>query len=442
MPSVSRSSLSERTESAIHSWSQCIEPWYFAYALAGVTMAGLAPILLPLTVSRIGSAGHIGLVMAAFNLGGFTAPLWGSLSDRYRLHRLLLTLGLLTTTIGLVAFPFVTSVLGWLGLALLQGVGIASASTVANLFVVESHPKEEWDERIGWLQTFFGGGQVVGLMLASVLSRAELTKGLVTAAGLTALAALLGWLTTQTPRGSLTPKPTLLDPARHTEWVPGSPQRAFHHLGKEALQQSRKVLRSSFGRFLAIWLITFGGSAAVFSLYPVMMEQVFGVAPGLSSAAYAVAAGLSLTLYSLAGQWTDRLGASRVLGIGLGVRLLAFMSLLVIGLLSLGGEKWLALVAFGFVVLSWSLLTVSGTALTARLTIISEGEGMGLYNAITALAGVAGAALGGWSSGQWGYIAAPALAGGSVALGLLLVLPSPLSRETTIADSRRSDDRH
>jgi MFS family permease len=67
-----------------------VEPWYWAYALLGLTAAGVTPILLPLAVSRMGSAADIGLVMAAISLGGMLAPLWGRLADQYRLHRLLL----------------------------------------------------------------------------------------------------------------------------------------------------------------------------------------------------------------------------------------------------------------------------------------------------------------------------------------------------------------
>ena len=62
-------------------WWHWLEPWYLAYGLQGATVAGLAPILLPLAVSTQGSAAHVGLVMAAFNLGGLLAPLWGGLAD-------------------------------------------------------------------------------------------------------------------------------------------------------------------------------------------------------------------------------------------------------------------------------------------------------------------------------------------------------------------------
>jgi MFS family permease len=398
-----------------------VEPWYLAYALQGATVAGLTPILLPLAVSRTGNAAHIGLVMAAVSLGGLSAPLWGGLADRYRLHRWLLAGGLVLTAGSLAAFPFTTQPGVWFILALLQGIGAAAAATVANLFVVEGHPKREWDERIGWLQTFYGGGQVAGLLLAGALSATHLRTGLLVAAGLTALGALVGLSTAHTPpRPKRGPRPVLLHPARHGEWSLSSPQRLFHHLTARTLKVLGTALRSPFGLFLLAWLLAFGGSAAVFSLYPVLMQQLFGVAPGVSSSVFALAAGLGLLLYSPAGTWSDRWGPARVLRAGFGLRMLAVAGLLGLGLVQFGGASWLALGAFLLIVLSWSLLTVSGTALTAKLSPVGEGEGMGIYNAVTAVAGVLGSVLGGWAAGLWSYNAASAMAAGGVALGLLL----------------------
>jgi predicted MFS family arabinose efflux permease len=110
-----------------------------------------------------------------------------------------------------------------------------------------------------------------------------------------------------------------------------------------------------------------------------------------------------------------------VLWSALGVRLVAFLGLLGLGLTHVGAAPWLALLAFLFVVLAWSLLSVGGTALTARLSPVGEGEGLGIFNAVTAVAGVIGAALGGWVAGQWGYNAVSGLAAGGVGLGLLLL---------------------
>jgi DHA1 family tetracycline resistance protein-like MFS transporter len=400
----------------LSSWRRWVEPWYLAYALLGATVAGVVPILVPLTVSRVQNASEVGLVMAAVSLGGLTAPVWGTLADHHRLHRSLLAGGLLTTALALAVFPFTTWPIVWLGLALLVGLGAAAAATVANLFVVEAHPQIEWDDRIGWLQTFYGGGQVGGLLLAGAFSQVHPRNGLLVAAGLTALAVVPGWFTTQTPAGPLIPKPILLHPARHGEWAIGSPQRVFHHLRWSALGQ----MGSPFGLFLLAWLLSFAGAAAMFSLYPVLMQQLYGVSPGLSSIGFGVAAGSALALYSPAGRWSGRYGPARVLELALGVRLLAFVGLLVLGVTHPGDRGWLALLVFLFVVLTWSLLSVSGTALTAQLSPANEGQAMGLFNATTAVAGVLGAVLGGWSAGRWGYVAALGLAVLGVACGLML----------------------
>jgi len=399
-----------------------VEPWYLAYALLGATTAGLVPILLPLTVSRGHSATEVGLVMAALSLGGLTAPLWGGLADQHRLHRWMLAGGLLVTALGLAAFSLVTAPAVWLGLALIQGIGTAAAATVANLFVVEIHPQAEWDARIGWLQTFYGGGQVGGLFLAGALGQTHLRLGLLMAAALAALAVLPGWVSTQTPSQLLPTRPVLLHPARHGEWAISSPQRLFHHLTWRGVERMGIALRSPFGLFLASWVLSFSGAAAIFSLYPVLMEQVFDVYPGRSSWAFGLAAGLGLVLYSPAGRWSGRLGPARVLRMALGVRLVACLSLLALGFSRSGGRGWAALLAFVFVVLAWSLLSVSGTALAAELSPVGEGEGMGLFNAATAVAGVMGSAAGGWIAGRWGYPPALGLAVLGVGSGLILAL--------------------
>ena len=68
----------------------------------------------------------------------------------------------------LAAMPFLPEILPWTALSFLAGAGTAAVATVATLFVVEFNPQDEWEPRIGWLQTFNGGGQVAGLLLAGI----------------------------------------------------------------------------------------------------------------------------------------------------------------------------------------------------------------------------------------------------------------------------------
>jgi len=304
-------------------------------------------------------------------------------------------------------------------LAAVQGLGTASAATVANLFVVEAHPKSEWDERIGWLQTFYGIGQVAGLLLAGLLTQIDFRVGLSATAGLSVLAALLGWFTTKTPPSQPELEVVLVHPAKHTESVFSSPPRLFHAPTLAGIKNLGLVLRSPFGVFLMIWLLAFAGPAAVFSQYPILMQKLYGVTPGTSSVAFAIIAALGLILYTPAGNWSEHYGATGVLRISIGLRLFAFIGLLWLGFSPAAGSLGLlALLAFAFVVWAWSLMSVSGTTLAARLSPVGEGQGLGIFNAITAVAGVLGALLGGWAAGLWGYNAIVLLALGGVALGL------------------------
>jgi MFS family permease len=119
------------------------EPWYLVYFVLGAAAAGIAPILLPLTIDVEGGASDVGLVMAVNGLGGLTAAVWGSLADRYGLHRVLCVGGALATATTFVGFAFLSGPAAWIVFAGVLGIGIAMAFTISNLFVVEASPKPE-----------------------------------------------------------------------------------------------------------------------------------------------------------------------------------------------------------------------------------------------------------------------------------------------------------
>jgi DHA1 family tetracycline resistance protein-like MFS transporter len=399
-----------------------IEHWYVSYALLGLSAAGLLPILLPLLAGRTGGAAEIGMVMAAFSLGGLTAPLWGDLADRFGVHQWLLVGGLAGTAAGAAMFPFSVSFVLQVALAFLSGAGLAASSTVANLFIVEVRPREEWDSRIGWLQTFYGGGQVIGLVLAGMIGQNAPEKGMWLAGGTAGVAILPALLGTRMDATLLRDRrPALSRPAHHAEWPVASPQHVYHHLDVHRLAAIFREIETPFWLFLAAWLLSFSGSAAMFSLYPVLMEHLYGVLPRASSIGYAVAAGLGLVLYAPAGRWSDRKGPQSVFRVGLALRIAAFAALIALFLVALPSRGWIAMLVFLFVVLAWSLLSVSSTALVACLSTQREGEAMGAFNAVTALSGVIGAALGGLLADSWGYSAVPVIGITGTLCGFLIM---------------------
>jgi MFS family permease len=400
-----------------------VEPWYAAYGLMGFLVAGVIPILLPLLAGAKGPA-VAGAVVAAVSLGGLSAPVWGELADRHRWHAASLIGGLAATAVASALLPFTEQPALWFLLAAVIGAGSAAAATVANLFVVEVHPRAEWDGRIGWLQTFYGTGQAAGLLAAAAMSAWNVRVAWGAAAAICAAAALIGWRTAGGVGARAGHRrPVLVYPARHAEGSILSPQRLFHSVNRRTLERLGGSLRSPFGIFLLTWLLGVGASAAVFSQYPLLMRQVFGIGPAASSLGFGAAAGVGMFLYAPAGGWGDRIGPGGVYRIGYGIRAAALLGMIALAVLpGTGFSGGAALAAFGIVVLAWSLISVSGTEITARLMPRAEGEGMGIFNAANALANIAGAAAGGWLAVVLGYGSLIGLAAAGVAAALILAV--------------------
>jgi predicted MFS family arabinose efflux permease len=113
-------------------------------------------------------------------------------------------------------------------------------------------------------------------------------------------------------------------------------------------------------------------------------------------------------------------GETRGVEEGLVMRLLAFLTMLSLGFIPMSSQSHLALAGVPLLVLPWSFLSVSSTALTAHLSPVGEGTGIGMLNATSAIAGMMGAMVGGWLAGHWGYHAVLGLAVVGQALGLAL----------------------
>ena len=79
-----------------------VEPWFLAYACLGVVQGGMLPVLLPLSA---GGSTNAGVIVGVMNLAGLTAPFWGHLADRRRLHRQVLLAGMLAALVALLFMP-------------------------------------------------------------------------------------------------------------------------------------------------------------------------------------------------------------------------------------------------------------------------------------------------------------------------------------------------
>jgi MFS family permease len=367
-------------------WRRWSETWFLTYGLLGIIAAGITPILLPQFINAHGNAGQVGLVMAAFNLGGLTAPLWGRLAER-RLHKELVLAGLVATALGLGLLPRSNAIGIWLVFALLEGAGITAISTVAGLLIVEQHPKDEWDQRMGWLMTTFGAGQVLGLLVASLFGGSSSGTGLYVG-----VAFLAGAFVVRVPH------------------VAASPGSVHHHLGHVSLSDAVTALRSPFGEFMLGFSLLTLASALIFIPYPLLFSKGYHVSPQASSLAFGIGAAVAIFWYPLAGDWSHSRGTLAILRSSFAARWISFIALLALVAVSFSARGVLAEASFLVTVNSWPFITVSATVLAAMLAPTDEGTTMGIYNGITALVNTLGALLAGLIASQFGYKSLPLFA--------------------------------
>jgi MFS family permease len=375
-----------------------IEPWFFAYACLGIVQGGMLPMLLPLSA---GGSTHAGAIVGVMNLAGLSSPFWGHLADRRRLHRRVLLAGMLVAAAALMLMPVQLGLPFKAALAAILGLGFAAANTVANMFIVEVWPKEEWDARIGALQALSGLGQVVGLLLAGFIGgRFALAFGV--AAALVAAAVSIAWLTLRGVQIAVARTAVAAHPPLGGEGWVGAPQRQCHLPTWSGLRTLRREFELPFAHLLIVWFMAFVAISAVLTMFPLAFIREFAASPRVPATTYAFAATGSLGIYSLAAGIAKYRGARLVLRAGFVARAVAATILAFAFASRMGGEP-LVLAGFIILVLAWPLLGVSGTALAAELAPGEKGEALGLFNACSSLAGAVGALLGGCTMAMAGY---------------------------------------
>jgi MFS family permease len=145
------------------------------------------------------------------------------------------------------------------------------------------------------------------------------------------------------------------------------------------------------------------GTWMVYNLYPLLMDNLYGVNAGMSSLAYAVAATLGIFAYAPSGVIAEKIGDGPVVFIGILMTLVSMFGMTILAYVDTGINWWLSQAVFISMPVAWSPLIVAGTAYTAQLATMPEGNALGVFNSSTAVASVLGALAAGWVSDAWGY---------------------------------------
>ena len=296
-----------------------------------------------------------------------------------------------------------------------------SASTVGTMFIVETAPETEWDERIGSLQGWLSAGQIDGLLLAGMLARRPAIAFEGSAVGLLA-GMWIAWRYAPAPgikvaRGSVARRPAVGGEA-------GATQHQFHGFSLRGLRTLLRLPMGPLARFLGVWVLSLTATSAVTIMLPVAMTREYGTTALLPAAAYAVGIVLSLPLYPLTGRLEARTSAYHVMLLGLTCRIVLLAILAAFGFVASGGpDDWVAgpiLTAFALTQVVWPMLAVSSNTLSVTLDPVHRGEGVGLLNGGTAVAATIAGMLGGLLVQEASYAALCAVSCGAVAAAALI----------------------
>ena len=385
------------------SWRRYTQFWYSGYAFQGVVVFGTGAILMPIVVNSAGDAAKAGVVMGFFYIGQLLAPLMGAITDRTGQHRLFYLSGYVLLAIGLAIFPFTTLLWFWMALAFLQGVGSGTSNTVAAMFIVEYNPKPEWDARIGWLQTFYGIGQAAGLGLAAALqARPEI--GLLLSAGLMAPAMLLG--ARGLPPSHAHQKPEKTEFSRHLHRPPRTVYSILHRYEAAASKSLRRFFqewRSRFGLYIAGWFFVMLTTWLIGALFPLLMKGAFNISYSRSALYYAFGAVIGIFAYTPSGTLGKRIGDGWVVIIGTIMTIVSVAGMAILAYVHSSVNEWLVPVVYILIPIAWSPLIVGGTAWAAQLATFEEGEALGSFNGMTAVAAVIAAFAAGLVAHHFGY---------------------------------------
>ena len=389
---------------------------------------------MPIVVNDAGNAAKAGIVIAFFYIGQMLAPLMGAIVDRTGLHRPFYFSGYVLLAIGLAVFPFTQLVWFWMALAFLQGVGSGTTNTVAAMFIVEYQPKLEWDVRIGWLQTFYGVGQAVGVALASVL-QADPKFGLLVSAGLMIPGMVLGGR--DLPPSHAYQKPEKVDFSRRSHRPPRTVHSFLHHYEGTILKNLKRMvheLHSAFSLYIVGWFFVMLPTWLVGALYPLLMKGAFNISYKMSSLYYALGATIGIFVYMPSGNLGKRIGDGWVVTIGTIMTLVSVAGLAALSHIHHSFNQWLVPLVYILIPIAWSPLIVGGNSWTAKLATFEEGEALGIFNATTAVASVISAFTAGLVAHKFGYGMVLIIGAVSSILALLCFIPL-LHSERKEADS-------
>ncbi|MFB6196507.1 MAG: MFS transporter [Haloplanus sp.] len=409
--------------------------WLYGWALASVGLGG-ASLIVPLYVVELGGGPvTLGVLAAVAALAGAPGALGvGRLADRTGRRRRYVLGAIGVVGVALAVVPTTESVPVVIAVNAAIWFAFAAALPVLTLLAVVDVPESAWSDRIARLNWIQGIGWALGLLVGFLVVIASGRLGGVTS--ITAQRAVCVVCAASTGLGGVLAARSLpADPAADAVPTPGRLRRAMGRAARVSVRGAgfpftprtmdvrglhpRRFVRRftpELATFFLAVLLVFAGFGAFFAPLPAYLAGV-GFGDGAVFGLYLALNVAAAVFFGASARLTARYEVTLVHAAGLAVRGLAFP---VVGLL--GGAFPAAVLVFAVIGFSWAVIAVTAGTLVTRLApAVVRGEALGVYSALSAVAGGVGSVAGGWLAARQ-YLRAFGLAAALVFLGAAIVL--------------------
>ncbi len=397
------------------------EWWMFSFIAAGAGFSAFISLLIPPYVTQVtGNAADAGIVMAIISLAAVLAPVLGGFADKYRAHRLVLSLGVLGLAVGFVAYALSAESQGIFALdAILLGVSIAAVNAVGPVFVIGAGLSQALQaKRLTVLNLLQPVGQVIGGAIMAAAASLDFSARFWIAAGVMLICFVITWFASAAPAKRI----VLLE-----DKAPADRAADEHHEAQKKSFGLKQVLISNFGLFLLILILSSAGNNGINAQIANILPNVYGMDEATTSGLISLAGLLNIGLFIVAGGWLARSGGMTVFTAGNVIRLVGALGMAVIGLVAQSP----ILIAAAFMQILYQsnpFVRLTQPVVAMRFATIPPGQASGWVIGGAAIGSFLGSWIGGILTSSVGYNAinwmAAIAVGAAVALLFLGLWPA------------------
>jgi hypothetical protein len=384
------------------------EWWMFSFIAAGAGWSAFIALLIPPYITGVtGNAADAGIVMAIISLAAVLAPVLGGFADKYRAHRLVLSLGVLGLALGFAAYAFSAEAQGIFALdAILLGVSIAAVNAVGPVFVLGAGLSQALQaKRLTVLNLLQPIGQVIGGVILAAAANLDFSTRFWLAAGVMLVCFVITWFASAAP-------------AKRIALPEEKPDAALEKQKKSfGLKQ---VLISSFGLYLLILVLSSMGNNGINAQIANILPNVYGMDQQTTSALISLAGLINIGLFFVAGGWMARSGGMTVFTAGTVIRLVGALGMAVVGLVA-GSPILIAAAFMQILYQSNPFVRLTQPVVGVRFATIPAGGASGWVIAAAAAGSFLGSLIGGFLANSIGFNAINWMAALAVGAAVLLL---------------------